>query len=127
MKIAIALTVLIVLFFAFKARSQSSGGFKNINVPEFKDLQKDSSTVVLDVRTPGEIKAGKIKNAVEIDFMSSNFSARIDSLDKSKTYLLYCRSGNRSSKACGVMAGKGFEKLYNLNGGYGAWSSSYQK
>ena len=122
MKIAIAVAVLLLILLVVKAKGQSSSNFSNIDVTEFKNLMKDSNTVILDVRTPGEISAGKIAKAKEIDFMNPSFGSRVDSLDKEKTYLVYCRSGNRSSKACNVMSSKGFTKLYNLSGGYGAWS-----
>jgi len=118
----IAILVLGVLFLANKARAQS-GNYENINADQFAKLMKDKNTVILDVRTPAEIKAGKIKGAKELNIMSPSFSKKIKELDRSKTYLIYCRSGNRSGKACARMEKEGFEKLYNLIGGYGAWTS----
>jgi rhodanese-related sulfurtransferase len=41
-------------------------------------------------------------------------------MDKSKTYFLYCRSGNRSSQACRYMQESGFN-TYNLVGGMLDW------
>ena len=113
---------LCVLFFVNKVRGQN-GNYQNIDVSKFAELMKDTNTIVLDVRTAGEIKAGKIKGAQEINVMSPTFSKKIKALDKSKTYLVYCRSGNRSGRACSAMDKEGFEHLYNLSGGYGAWSS----
>jgi rhodanese-related sulfurtransferase len=57
-----------------------------------------------------------------IDYNSSDFEQQLDGLDKSKTYLVYCRSGNRSGKACHTMLDKGFKQVYNLDGGISAWS-----
>ncbi len=123
MKIAlIIVSVLGVLFFVNKVRGQN-GNYQNIDASKFAELMKDTNTVVLDVRTPKEIKGGKIKGAQEINIMSPTFSKKIKALDKSKTYLVYCRSGNRSGRACSAMDKEGFENLYNLSGGYGAWSS----
>ena len=42
-------------------------------------------------------------------------------LDVSKSYYIYCRSGNRSNQACAVMQQLGFEKTYNLLGGFNEW------
>ena len=123
MKIGLIIVLVLgVLFFVNKVRGQN-GNYQNIDVSKFAELMKDTNTVVLDVRTPKEIKAGKIKGAQEMNIMSPTFSKKIKALDKSKTYLVYCRSGNRSGRACSAMDKEGFENLYNLSGGYGAWSS----
>lgn len=100
----------------------SNSNFDNISVGEFKSkIENDSDIVVLDVRMPEELEGGYIKNSINLNIMSSSFVDGVKELDKSKTYLVYCRSGNRSAKACSFMASEGFEHLYNLIGGYGAW------
>lgn len=97
-------------------------GYQDLNVAEFKAKMAQPGTVVLDVRTPEETAEGKIEGAVEIDFEGQNFEAEIDKLDKNKTYLVYCRSGGRSSQASELMAEKGLKNIYNLTGGYLAWT-----
>lgn len=57
---------------------------------------------------------------MNIDLMSGDFDKRVAALDKDKTYLVYCRSGNRSAQACGIMASKGL-KSANLIGGVMRW------
>ncbi len=96
--------------------------YTDLSVSEFKAKMSDPDVVVLDVRTPGEIAEGKIDGAMEIDFRAEGFSEKLDGLDKGKTYLVYCRSGGRSSNACKMMSEKGFGSLFNLDGGYMAWS-----
>ena len=59
-----------------------------------------------------------------IDFSHPNFINSIAELDREKTYLVYCRSGNRSSKACEIMSEMGFEKIYNMIGGIQSWNRS---
>lgn len=97
-------------------------GYENIGVDEFKTLAKDSSSLILDVRSPKEVKAGKIKGAKNINFNNPQFLQQIEKLDKSKKYLVYCRSGMRSAGAAAKMARAGFEEVYNLKGGYINWS-----
>ena len=77
--------------------------------------------VIVDVRTPEEIAQGKIPEALEIDYQGKDFEKKIDALDREKAYVVYCASGNRSSKACNVMRQKGFKNVYNLDGGYKDW------
>nr|WP_152426342.1 rhodanese-like domain-containing protein [Cesiribacter andamanensis] len=101
--------------------------YKNIGAEELKKLQEENpDAVVLDVRTPGEVRGGKIPGATTIDIMDRNFANRIETLDKDKPYLVYCRSGNRSGQACSYMAERGFTRLYNLNGGIGSWPYELQ-
>jgi len=96
----------------------------NVDVQEFTQLMKKANHVVLDVRSPEELAEGEVPGNRMINFFDGNFKPEIEKLDTSKTYLVYCRSGNRSGKACAFMAQKGFEKLYNLQGGIGAWNAA---
>lgn len=114
--------VLLLLFLVYKSRTQNQGDFTNIGAGEINSLLKDNpDLVLLDVRMPKEIAGGKVENALEINVLSPDFSKKVANLDKSKPYLVYCRSGNRSAKACNIMSKQAFGKLYNLQGGYSAW------
>jgi rhodanese-related sulfurtransferase len=95
---------------------------KNITPEEFDKLSKEPNTEIIDVRSPEEKVEGFIEGAKVINIMGPSFAEDIKALDKDKTYLVYCRSGNRSSTACGFMASNGFDKLYNLDGGIQAWN-----
>lgn len=96
-----------------------------VDVIALKDMMtKNTDMVLLDVRTPEETAAGKIKGAIEIDYFGDNFSYEIDKLNKDKHYLVYCKSGGRSAKSIALMKEKGFEKCTNLKGGYTAWSDT---
>lgn len=96
--------------------------YHDLSVEEFRQKMAEPGIVLMDVRTPEEIANGKINGATELDYHGANFEAEITKLDRTKTYLVYCRSGNRSGKTCNLMAGMGFKNLYNLKGGYNAWS-----
>lgn len=90
---------------------------------EFRE-QISATSVLVDVRTADEYGLGYIPGALNIDFRSPDFEQRIDSLDKSRTYLLYCAAGSRSSKAADLMKSKGFESVLTLEGGVEAWAKS---
>lgn len=70
----------------------------------------DLSTVaaVIDVRTPEEVSAGYLEGALKFDFQGPNFATEIATLDKSKDYVIYCRSGNRAGGAIDFMKQNGF-------------------
>lgn len=103
--------------------SQSApASYTDLDVAAFKAKMAEPGVVLLDVRTPEETAKGNIADCAEVDFNANGFEAKIDQLDKDKTYLVYCRSGGRSSQACKLMAKKGFKNLYNLKGGYLAWT-----
>ncbi len=98
--------------------------YQNILNHEFQDLMKDPDTVVMDVRTPEEIKTGFIPGtSIFIDYNSEAFSQKVHALDRSKKYLIYCRSGFRSGKACKMLNELGFSgPFYNLAKGMAEWN-----
>lgn len=85
-------------------------------------FEADENAVILDVRTEDEFNEGFIANAINIDIhRGQDFVNEIETLDKSKNYYVYCRSGMRSAKACEIMNQLGFENTYNLIGGITEW------
>ena len=80
--------------------------------------------VILDVRTAEEYDDGHIDNAINIDFYAATFRDDVNKLAKDNTYLIYCRSGNRSGQALDIMDELGFQEVYNLSGGIKAWNVS---
>jgi len=117
--------LLTLSFFCCKNPS-TNAGITNIDVQQFEEMRVNKNVVVLDVRTPAEIAQGTVQNAVIIDIKGTDFDKKIEALDKSKTYLVYCKAGGRSAKACSKMSEQGFPKLYNLKGGYTAWAKAKQ-
>ena len=146
---ALALTIIIFAIFVFiilkqLSPSDKSQGIKN--QPEVKSTKTEEVTVVidisvgdadllikenadsgnfviLDVRKLEEFKSGYIENAKNIDYSSQNFKDEIGELDKTNTYIVYCRSGNRSGEASKIMKDLGFKKIYNLEGGISQWQA----
>ena len=66
------------------------------------------NAVLLDVRTAAEIADVNIDGHIAIDIQQPGFTEKVAQLDKTKTYFIYCRSGNRSGQACRYMATQGF-------------------
>jgi phage shock protein E len=97
---------------------------KDVAPDEFEKLAKNPDTVILDVRTEKEYQAGHLKDAVLIDFNSKDFEEKVKQLDRSKTYLVHCAAGGRSTKACTKLDALDFPKVYNLAGGFKAWEKA---
>ena len=79
--------------------------------PEKMDM--GAVTAVIDVRTPMEFAEGHLEGAVNIDVQTMDFVTQIQELDTAGTYVVYCRSGNRSTAAIEQMTGMGFTNLTN--------------
>ncbi len=100
------------------------GQTKNdIELDEFEKKMASEKYLLVDVRTAEEFAEGHIKGAINIDYLAENFSIEIQELELESPVLLYCRSGNRSSKAMKTMKELGFKEVYNLEGGIKGWIS----
>lgn len=119
------LFLILSIFGLVSCQSQvNENGYTDLDVKAFKAKIAEPGVVLLDVRTPEETAQGKIEGCTELDFEAVGFEAKLDGLDKNKTYLVYCRSGNRSGQASTLMVEKGFKHVYNLKGGYLAWTGN---
>ena len=116
----------VVLFLG--SLGQAFGGvITSVSAQEAKLLidkhQDDSDFVILDIRTPFEFQQGHIQGALLIDYRNPQFKEVLGRLDRSKTYLVYCRSGNRSGRALDIFSNLGFEQIYHLSRGILEWQA----
>ena len=84
----------------------------------------ENSPIIIDVRTQEEFAAGYIAGATPIDISSAGFVDAISALDRSATYFVYCRSGNRSATATSTMIELGFSSVFELDGGIVSWAAA---
>jgi phage shock protein E len=77
------------------------------------DAPAKDTRMIIDVRTPAEFSGGHLEGAVNIDIQSSDFASQIDDLDRNGSYVVYCRSGNRSGMAMAQMLDMGFTDVSN--------------
>lgn len=59
-----------------------------------------------------------------VNISSTDIEGRMKELDKSKFYLVYCRSGARSNSSANTMRANGFGKVTNMTGGINAWNQN---
>ncbi|MEO8738756.1 MAG: rhodanese-like domain-containing protein [Casimicrobiaceae bacterium] len=83
-------------------------------------LETAAPPQLVDVRTAAEVARGSIAGARHIELPT--LPARVVELDPTVPCVLFCQSGGRSAQACAYLAQRGFEVLYNLEGGVAAWA-----
>jgi rhodanese-related sulfurtransferase len=123
-KMKLVLSALLVTFVFMKV--VLAGGIDTISAEETLKLQNDSKAIIVDVRELSETASGKIKNALvipmsEMEQHRPEWDKKIDSFNKDKTIILYCRSGRRAGIVGPEIAKKGY-RVFNL-GGFDSWKS----
>lgn len=100
------------------------GGGDNIGVADATLKLNREDALVLDVRETHEWDRGHIPNSRHIAL--GQLGKRLHEVEKfkSRPIIVVCASGNRSSSACGTLKRAGFEQVFNLAGGIGAWSEA---
>jgi len=112
----------LILFFVFIS-CQNNEKFNLLDYKEFKKQVENTNVQLFDVRTPDEYTMGHIEGAINVDFKNDEvFDSFFNDLNKSDTIYLYCRSGNRSKKSADKLISLGFQKIYDLNGGFIEWN-----
>ena len=124
--IIFALLLITPLVYGYTGQTGSSNQIlEDIGIQEAFELiqsnQGNPDFVIVDIRTPEEFNEGHIEGAVNVDFYAETFREDLDKFDKSKTYFIYCRSGNRSGRAMPIMKDLGFKEVYNLSVGIKEW------
>ncbi|MFA6445453.1 MAG: rhodanese-like domain-containing protein [Sterolibacterium sp.] len=99
----------------------NSGGRNQVSPMQATLLLNREDALVIDVREASEWSAGHIPNSRHIAI--GQLEKQIHEIEKfkSRPLIVNCQTGNRSSSACGTLKKHGFEKVYNLAGGIGAW------
>jgi phage shock protein E len=109
---------------ALGACSSGDAAVTDVSTPQAAALIADGGVTVLDVRTPAEYSAGHVPDAINIDVSAASFDAQVGALPKDATYVVYCRSGNRSTTASARMADLGFTTINNVKGSINDWSAA---
>lgn len=86
-------------------------------------VEATEAVQLIDVRTTQEVAQGSIEGATNINFYDEDFKDQIAKLDREKAVFVYCKSGGRSAKTAEICKSLGFKKVYDLKGGYSAYSA----
>ena len=101
---------------------KGAGG--GVSAAQAVQLINREKAMVIDVCEPAEFAAGHLAGAVNLDVESADFARSAAGLDPTRSYAIYCRSGNRSKAAMAALNQTGFSHLFDLAGGIGAWQSA---
>ena len=85
-------------------------------------LMDDEELIILDVREEKERTAVFISSDINIPM--GQVKNKMESLDKSKNILVYCKSGTRSDQISGFLSKNEFQNVYRLQGGFKAWQKA---
>ena len=99
-----------------------SNNGKHVNASEFNSLTDDPNTLLIDMRNHYESEIGHFEGAILPDVDSFRESLPIiekkfEKHKKSKNIVMYCTGGIRCEKASAFLKHKGYEKVYQLDGG----------
>lgn len=100
-------------------RMLGSGGVASISPAAARELMESGGCLLLDVRSAGEWRSGRIAGAVHIPL--PEIGARWTELPADRPVVVYCASGMRSRSAAGTLLQKGLGDVRNLAGGISAW------
>ena len=104
----------------FVAENIITGKIKQFFLDDVKNLPRDGSVTLLDVRTATEVQRGKIDGFINIPLDS--LREHISEIPKDKPVYVHCHSGLRSYIACRILLGNGYD-CFNLAGGWRLYES----
>jgi rhodanese-related sulfurtransferase len=125
MQIHVVWATLLALSLAAAAPRAAGSQFTDVTVDQAREIMQrkagQTDFLLLDVRTPEEFGEGHLTGAVSMNVLAPDFAARVAALDRGKTYLVYCRTGNRSTRAIQAMERLGFRLVYHMVEGIVGW------
>ncbi|MEM9678918.1 MAG: MBL fold metallo-hydrolase [Bacteroidota bacterium] len=103
---------------AWAASGREVDTLESISAEEFTSRSKDHTLNVLDVRKDGEYNAMHLENAQH--FALDYINEQMNEVDRDHTYYIHCAGGYRSVIAASILKARGFDKLIDIAGGFGA-------
>ena len=98
-----------------------AGGGESVSTLQATLLMNQQNALVLDVRDAAEYGKGHMLNARNIPFGELEARAAEIEKHKAKPVIVVYDDGNRSGRAATALRKQGFEQVFTLSGGIGAW------
>ena len=99
----------------FMVENLANGTVRQFHLEDVRNLPRDGSVTLLDVRTAGEYARGHIEGFRNIPV--DELRERLGEVEAGKPVYVICQSGLRSYIACRILTGRGYE-AYNFSGGF---------
>ena len=101
-----------------------AGGSASVSTLQATLLMNQQNALVLDVREAAEYEKAHVLGARNIPL--GELEARSAELEKhkAKPVIVVCDTGNRSGRAAAALRKEGFEQVFTLGGGIGAWQQA---
>ncbi|MDD3191535.1 MAG: rhodanese-like domain-containing protein [Bacilli bacterium] len=106
--------LLLFLGLLFLVGCTSAGGI--ITPADAKAMLDADEAILIDVRTLEEFETERIPGAILVSLADIEAGKLSKMADKNETYIIYCRSGNRSAQAVQILKEEGYKHLYDLGG-----------
>lgn len=108
-----------------RKRTKINSKVRDLTPREAYDIIKNNKSspdfIILDLRTPEEYQKSHLYQAKLLNYYRNDFQEELLKMDKSKKYLIYCRTGVRSAKTLNLMSNADFIEVYNILGGITQW------
>ncbi|MGJ8681582.1 rhodanese-like domain-containing protein [Paraglaciecola sp.] len=110
-------------FISYVSLTTYAAGIEDISHQKLANMDTKNYLIV-DVRTTEEYKNGHVPKAINIPLQMLQDNFQSVQPDKSKTLVLYCRSGYRAGKAAKALQKSGYTKLLHLQGDMLGWEKA---
>ena len=105
---------------AWKNAGKDIETIKSISAEEFSNHFKNENIKVLDVRKDGEYLSEHLEGNNVQHFALDYINNHMNTINQDSTYYVHCAGGYRSVIAASILKARGFSKLIDIAGGFGA-------
>jgi len=122
------LPLICVSVFLISCFSKKSDQLQSINVDEMEGLMRPYANLqIVDLRTTEDFISAHLPGAINIDRNSPTFDKEIAGLNAKEPVFFYCENGTNSALVAKDLAKRNFSKVYDIIGGYAAWTGANKK
>ena len=94
-----------------------------IDVQKVKEMGKNGSATIVDIRDSASFQAGHIPNAIHLN--DDTVQQFISNTDKEKPLVVYCYHGISSQGAADYFSEQGFKEVSSMTGGFEGWRAIF--
>lgn len=116
----LVLAALLTIFAALDTATVQAQGIIEVSAAEAKALIDTTPDLVIIDVSPA-FRKGHLPGAVNYPLGDGTLENTLPSLDREKSYLVYCHNDTAAIKGAQKLVAAGFPKVYRLKGNYSGW------